>query len=257
MTFQMFGPIHIVFMILPFIITAITYFLTKNKSEDTKYKIGFWLSVFATIVLLARNIEIFILDGYKISNEIIPLQICHFANFVLIYAFWKRSQSAFALAFCLNLPAAFLSIIFANSLTRYATILTVRGFSYIIGHALIVAITIYALLTNLIKIDKKVFLKTLKVMTILYAIAIISNNLFQAININANYFYSLRPEKGTPLEWFYNWGRSYKLGFFEINPIYLISTGIFGVFVVFVFYKLYQFIMKFVDKDWQKQSYLS
>jgi len=76
-------------------------------------------------------------------------------------------------------------------------------------------------------------------MVILYIGAIFVNNLLSLININSNYFYTLRPENGTPLEIFFNLGKTYSFGFFEINFIYLILTSLLGVFVVIVFYLLY------------------
>lgn len=240
----MWSLFHIIFILSPFILAAVLYYLTKNKSDETKYRVGFWLSIYAIVILAARNIEIFILDGYQISSELIPLQICHFANFVLLYAFWKKEQSAFALAFCLNLPAAILSIVYANSLTNYATILNARGYAYIVGHLLIVALTLWALFANLIKLDKKIFIKTVKIMMVLYGVAIVINNLFKLVNLNANYFYTLTPERGTPLEIFYKLGETYNLGIFEINPTYVILVSLFGIIVVFAFYKLYQLIMK-------------
>ena len=70
--------------------TGILYLLTKNTYKDKLYKIGFYLSLFAVILLIARNIEIFIVEGYKFSGELLPLEIYHFSNFVLLYAFWKK-----------------------------------------------------------------------------------------------------------------------------------------------------------------------
>lgn len=236
----MWSLFHLFFIVSPVIFTWVLYLLTKNKENETKYKVGFWLSIVAIVLLFARNTEIFINDGYKVSSELFPLQICHFANFVLLYAFWKKDQSFFALAFCLNLPAATLSIIYANSLTNYATIISIRAFVYIVGHMLIVGITLWALISGLIKIDKKTFFKTLKLMLILYLTAIIVNNLFKLVNISTNYFYTQLPENGTPLEIFFNMGRVYNIGFFSINPIYLLLTGALGVVVVFIFYELYK-----------------
>lgn len=239
MKFEMWSVLHIIFIISPIIFTGILYLFTKNTNKEKLYKIGFYLSLFAVLLLIARNIEIFIVDGYKFSGELLPLQICHFANFVLLYAFWKKDQAFFALAFCLNLPAALLSIIYANSLTNYETMFTIRAQVYLWGHMLIVGITVWALLVDLIKIDKKVLIKTLKLMIGLYLGAIIINNLLSLININSNYFYTLRPESGTPLEIFFKLGKTYSFGFFEINFIYLILTAILGVLVVTIFYLIY------------------
>lgn len=239
MKFEMWGLLHIIFIISPVIFVTVLYLLTKDKNKETLYKVGFYISLLAVVLLIARNIEIFIVDNYKFSGELLPLQICHFANFVLLYAFWKKDQAFFALAFCLNLPAALLSIIYANSLTNYTTMFSIRAQVYLWGHMLIVGITVWALLVDLIKIDKKTLIKTLKLMVILYIGAIFVNNLLSLININSNYFYTLRPENGTPLEIFFNLGKTYSFGFFEINFIYLILTSLLGVFVVIVFYLLY------------------
>jgi len=245
MKFEMWSILHILFIVSPIIFVVILYLFTKNKDKDKLYKIGVYISLFAVLLLAARNIEIFIVDGFIFSGELLPLQICHFANFILLYAFWKKDQSFFALAFCLNLPAALLSIIFANSLTNYETMFTVRAQVYLWGHMLIVGLTVWALLVDLIRIDKKVLLKTLKIMIILYTSAIIINNLLSLLNIESNYFYTLRPESGTPLEIFFKFGKTYNFGFFEINFIYLFLTAILGVFVVLIFYLIYLGFNKF------------
>ena len=90
---------------------------------------------------------------------------------------------------------------------------TIRAQAYLWGHMLIVGITVWALLVDLIKIDKKTLIKTLKLMVILYIGAIFVNNLLSLININSNYFYTLRPENGTPLEIFFNLGKHILLDF--------------------------------------------
>ena len=143
MTFTLWSPLHYFMMIGPFVITFIMNFILKNKSYQTKRMVGIYLSILAILLLFARNIEIFVLSGFKMDYEIIPLQICHFANFVLLYAFWKKSDTAFGLAFLFNLPLAYLSLIFADGLENYANILTFRGQAYIFGHMLIVLITIF------------------------------------------------------------------------------------------------------------------
>src|SRR5690554_3753058 len=253
MKFEMWSILHILFIVSPIIFVVILYLFTKNKDKDKLYKIGVYISLFAVLLLAARNIEIFIVDGFIFSGELLPLQICHFANFVLLYAFWKKDDSFFALAFCLNLPAALLSIIYANSLTNYETMFTIRAQAYLWGHMLIVGITVWAYLVNLIKINKKILLKTLKIMVILYLSAIIINNVLRIININSNYFYTMIPETGTPLEIFYNLGKIYKIGLFEINFVYLILTGILGVLVVLIIYYIYLLINKFKYKEEAKQ----
>ena len=104
---------------------------------------------------------------------------------------------------------------------------------------LIIGITVWALLVDLIKIDKKTVIKTLKLMVVLHLSAIVINNLLSLINVNSNYFHTLKPENGTPLEIFFNFGKTHTFGYFEIKFVYLIFTALLGMFVVTVFYMLY------------------
>src|SRR5690554_5755002 len=106
------------------------------------------------------------------NPEILPLQICHFANFVLLIAFLRDSKPMFATAFCFNLPCAFLSIVFANSLENYSTILNFRGIAYIFGHMLIVGITIWALLVVFMKLTKKDLYKGIAFVFILFVLSV-------------------------------------------------------------------------------------
>lgn len=239
MTFEMWSVGHYLFIFSPFIFTFFLYYLTKNKSKDAQYKLGIIFSWIAIGILIARNLEIFVKLGFKLDAELIPLQICHFANIVLLLAFLKRNNSLFTLAFCFNLPAAFLSIVFANSLTNYTTILSAQGLAYIFGHMLIVGLTLWSFLLRLFVINKKVLGQTLALLGILFTSAIVINNLLSLTGLAPNYFYALRPENGTPLELFYNLGKTYHFGFFEINPLYLFLTLLLGLFVVFIFYGIY------------------
>jgi len=240
MTFQMWNWFHWLFIASPFILTIILFFLTKNQSFEQKRIIGLWLSIIAVFILFLRNAEIFVKNGYVVNAEMIPFQICHFANFVLLLAFWKNNKVLFSLAFCLNLPAALLSILFANSLVNYPTLITFRAQAYLWGHMLIVGITLWSFLVGFIKINVKTFLKTILLMLTLYVLGLFISNIINALfGFTANYFYALAPEHGTPLELFYSWGSVYHLGWFEINPIYLLATMGVGAVVVGLFYGMY------------------
>jgi uncharacterized membrane protein YwaF len=217
------------------------YFVFRNKTYEEKRKIGVILSIIAIIILILRNIEIYVKNGYVPNEELIPLQICHFANFVLLFAFLKDNKVLFALAFCLNLPAAMMSIIFANGLENYSTLLNFRGMAYLWGHMLIVAMTLWAVASGFVKITKKTLGKTMMLMVFLYVIGLVINNIFNVLfGFHANYFYTLKPENGTPLELFFNWGKMYIIGWFKINPIYMILTSLLGGIIVFGFYGMYK-----------------
>ena len=232
MTFTMWSFGHYAFLASPIVFTALLHYLTRNLTQDQKRTVGIYLSIAAIVILLLRNIEIWVRDDYAFSFELVPLQVCHFANFVLLYAFLKRSDTAFSLAFTLNLAAAYVSILFADGLENYSTLINFRGFAYIVGHALIVVITVWAFMNNFIFITTRTYLKTVLTVGILYITSILINNLFGVwFGSRANYFYTEHPEKGTPLETFWDMGKLYSYGWFEINYIYLLLTMLLGAVI--------------------------
>ena len=239
MKFHLWSFLHYFMMISPFIIAYILYITTKNKSESYKQNIGIILSVVAVLLLVLRNIEIFVVGGYAFNMELVPLQICHFANFVLLFAYIKRNDTLFGLAFLFNLPLAYLSLVFADGLENYSTIINFRGQAYIWGHMLIVIITLYAYLTGFVKVDLKRYISVAKLVTFLYILSVFVNNIFRLyLNAPSNYFYTEHPEKGTPLEFFFSLGKVSTIGSFEVNIMYMISLLLFGYFVIFIFYIL-------------------
>ena len=87
MKFQLWSFLHYFMMISPFIIAYVLYLLTQKKDMQVKRRVGIFLSAVTVVLLLLRNIEIFIIGNFAFDFEIIPLQICHFANFVLLFCF--------------------------------------------------------------------------------------------------------------------------------------------------------------------------
>lgn len=238
MTFTMWSLGHYLFLITPFVGIILLYQLTKSYDQKKNRRIGLILSIVAVMILIFRNIEIFVNSGYAFDVEILPLQVCHFANIVLLLAFLSKKQSLFNFALLLNLPAAFVSILFANSLANYSTILTFRGFAYIFGHILLVVIPVWAYMVGFIKLNKKTLIETIKIVSILYLVSIMINNvIYLLFGQYANYFYTLKPENGTPLEMFYDLGQTVVLSNgFKFNILYLILTGLFGLVIMIVLY---------------------
>lgn len=239
MTFTMWSFGHLLFIVSPIIFTVILQYFSKNKTMEQKQKIGIILSIIAIIILILRNIEIWVKKDYQFHYELVPLQICHFANFVLLYAFWKKSDVSFTMAFTLNLLAAFMSIVFADSLANYSTILTFRGFAYIFGHILIVVITIWAFMNDFIRISWKNYLRTIAVIEIMVLSSVIINNLMYIMSGKySNYFYTEHPEKGTPLEWFFDWGKEFVYGSFKVNYFYVICMMVAYIISTYLVYNI-------------------
>ncbi|MGM0436398.1 MAG: hypothetical protein ACQEQA_05035 [Bacillota bacterium] len=130
---------------------------------------------------------------------------------------------------------------FANSLENYSTLLTYRGIAYILGHMLIVSMTLYAYQNGFVTLSKRILIKLFKVLVPLYIIAHFINNLFIAtLSQRANYFYTIDPEAGTPLETFYEMGSVLRIGPFEINALYMILTGLLAFAVILLLYAVDQ-----------------
>jgi hypothetical protein len=237
---------HYLFLISPFLVTISYYFLFRNKTYKQKRLIGIITSIIMILLLVLRNIEIYVRQGYAYNHELIPLQICHFANFVLLYAFIKDSKSVFGFALMFNLPAAFLSILFADGLENYDTILTFRGIAYIFGHMLIVSTTLWAFIEKFAVLNKKTYENTLSITFVLFVLSVFVNNIFRIFNLGqSNFFYSFKPQNGTPLETFFLWGSNITIGDqFIINPIYLIMMVLTGIVLISSMYSLFKGIEK-------------
>lgn len=239
MSFYMWSFGHILFMLSPIIFTIVLHFFTKGKTEEEKRQVGLYLSIATIVILLLRNIEIFVKKDFQFDHELIPLQVCHFANFVLFYAFWKKSDVAFSFSFTLNLLAAFASIVFANGLENYTTIISFRGFAYIFGHILIVVIILWAFINDFIFIKFKTWIKTVVVVDSLILLSVFVNNLmFILYGKYSNYFYTEHPEGGTPLEWGFDLGKEYMYGSFKVNYIYILSLLVIFPLVTYGLYNL-------------------
>ncbi len=242
-TFDMWSQFHYFMIYFPFILALVLYYIYRKKSDKQQQIVAIVLSILMVLILLAR--AIFMIDKKGgLNPEAIPFQVCHMANFMMLFASFKKSKTIGAIAWCLNFPAALVSVIFADSLTNYDNILNIQGLAYISGHMLIVAGGFYMLLVGIIEIDKKAFKNMFKIVGIMYVLSVFINNwfnqLFAHTNTDANYFYTFKPEDGTPLEMFFDLGKNYQVASMTYNPIYLILLAILGAIILTIFYLLYR-----------------
>ena len=218
-------------MLSPFVIYLILYFVIKNKSDKTKNIVGIILGSISILILLVRNIDIYLRSGWDL--EVIPLQVCHIGSLIAGLALIFKKKWLITTAFCFNLFPAFLAMIFADSLTNYDTLLKIRPQTYIWGHIFIVVCAFYGMFVYLPKLNKKDLKNSLLFVSIMSVIAIICNSLFRVtLNWEPNYFY-LYDYKGTPLKFLYNVLPSNSYGWFTINWLYVI-TLLFVFVLVFI-----------------------
>lgn len=174
MKFEMWSVWHYLLIIAPAVIIAALYFPLRKKSYKTKYIVGVVIGIISLGILLLRNIDIYVRTGF--TPDIIPLQVCHFGNIMVFVALVFRSKTAASVTWGLNLIAAFGSLIFADALEGYATILAIRPQTYIWGHILIVVGALYAVIMKIVRIDLKSFFIGVAVLFALLIPSIILNS---------------------------------------------------------------------------------
>lgn len=235
MAFEMWTWYHYLYILSPFVAIAVLYFILKNKSEKTKYFVGLGIGIISLLVLITRNVDIIIRNGF--DPQTIPLQVCHFGNIVVFIALAFKSKVAAAMAWCFNLIPAFASLIMADALIGYQTIFVIRAQSYIWGHFLIVLGAMYPVVLGTIKFKRKDFLIALAITAGLFLLSIVANTFFNDfLNYNINYFYVYN-SSGVPFEIFYNITNPVTIGsWFTFNPMYVVSLIILGLVVIWLMF---------------------
>lgn len=235
MVFEIWSIWHILYMVSPFILFAIIYFSVRNRSDKTKYIVGFILGVISILILVVRNVDIYIRSGWNL--EIIPLQVCHIGSLIAGLALIFKKKWLIITAFCFNTIPAFLAMVFASALANYDTLLKIRPQTYIWGHIFIIVCALYGILVYLPKLTKKDLIHSIYFVSIMAFIAVVCNSLFRELfNWKPNYFY-LFDYKGTPLKFLYKVLPSSSYGWFTINWFYVIVLLLFFLLVfVFMYY---------------------
>ena len=243
MKFEMWSIWHVLYIISPFIIFLILYFSVRSKSNKTKYIVGVILGILSILILVVRNIDIYIRSGWDL--EIVPLQVCHIGSLIAGLALILKKKWLIITSFCFNMIPAFLAMVFADSLANYDTLLKIRAQSYIWGHIFIIVCSLYGIFVYLPKLTKKDLINSICFVSIMAVTAIVSNSAFRALlNWEPNYFY-LFDYKGTPLKFLYKVLPSSSYGWFTINWFYVIV--LLSVFL-FAFVGMYYIAIQCVKK---------
>lgn len=250
LTFKMWTPFHYFMMIFPFILAIVLWWMVKNKPQENKYRVGLIMTIFMVAILILRNSAIWYRVG-TLNPEVFPFQVCHFANIILLLAVLSKNRVWGTIGWCLNFPAGLVSVIFADGLEGYSTIISIQAFAYIAGHMLIVTAGLYLLLTGFIKIDWQSMKKMYLYVGIGYILSVPVNSLFNTIfaktEIASNYFYSFKPEAGTPLEDMFALGSNYTALGITFNPIYLALLAVVGFIFLTAMAGLYWLIIKSIN----------
>lgn len=246
MNFELWSIWHFIYMISPFLIFSIIYFVVKNCSKKTKNITGYILGAISILILVIRNIDIYIRSGWDV--EVIPLQVCHIGSIVAGLALILKKKWLISTAFCFNMIPAFLAMVFADALVNYDTLLKIRPQTYIWGHIFIIVCSLYGILIIKPNFKKKDLISSLIFVGSMAIVAIICNSLFRTfLSWEPNYFYLFNYD-GTPLKFLYNVLPSSVYGWFEINWFYTVVLLIFFTGVFIVMFYLSKLIIKVVQK---------
>ena len=240
MKFEMWSVWHILYMLSPFIILGLLMFAVRKSSEKTKYVVGIVMGAISILILVVRNIDIYIRSGWDL--EVIPLQVCHIGSIIVGLALILKKKWLLLVSFCFNMIPAILAMVFADSLANYDTLLKIRPQTYIWGHIFIVVGALYGMFVYDNNFERKDLFKSLIFVGICLVFAILCNNTFRLwFGWEPNYFY-LFDYSGTPLKFLYNAVPASKYGWFEINWLYTLT--LIAVFIA-VYIGLY-FVAKFI-----------
>lgn len=240
MKFEMWSIGHILYMLSPFIILGLLMFAVRKSSEKTKYIVGIVMGAISILILVVRNIDIYIRSGWDL--EVIPLQVCHIGSIIVGLALILKKKWLLLVSFCFNMIPAILAMVFADSLANYDTLLKIRPQTYIWGHIFIVVGALYGMFVYDNNFERKDLFKSLIFVGICLVFAILCNNTFRLwFGWEPNYFY-LFNYSGTPLKFLYNAVPASKYGWFEINWLYTLT--LIAVFIA-VYIGLY-FVAKFI-----------
>ena len=227
MKFELWSFWHYLYICSPFILFSFVYGFIRNRSDKAKDITGFILGSLSIIILIIRNVDIFLRNGWDL--EVIPLQVCHIGSIIAGLALISKKNWLILTAFCFNMIPAFLAMVFADSLANYDTLLKIRPQTYIWGHIFIIVCALYALVVYRPALNKHDLRKSIGFVSVMACIAILCNSLFRAaFSWEPNYFYLFNYE-GTPLKFLYTAFPTSVYGWFEINWFY---TAV--LFIVFI-----------------------
>ena len=116
MKFEMWSVWHILYILSPFIIFTALYLALRKRTDKTKYTVGYILGSISLLILIVRNIDIYVRSGWDV--EVIPLQVCHIGSIVTGLALILKKRWLILTSFGFNMIPAILATVFANSLAK-------------------------------------------------------------------------------------------------------------------------------------------
>lgn len=208
MTWDFFGPVHIISLVLAVIIIYVMYLALRKTSEKTKLWVMGTIS-FLGILSMIYNI---LFLGNPLEN--LPLHLCSFNAIVLPYAVFTKHKKIcnMLLLWCLG---AFVALILNNGIVGLP-VLGWRSFFYYFPHVFEFGIPILMFVFGLVEKDYKTIPMTIVVLLILFVMTFTANEVINGFvaqyglltpegkPVVANYMFSSDPTANPLVALFYS-----------------------------------------------------
>lgn len=187
MTWDFFGPVHIVSLILAVVIIYIMYLALRKATEKTQLWV---MGTISFLGILSMIYNILFLDN---PLENLPLHLCSFNAIILPYAVFKKNEKIcnMLLLWCLG---AFVALILNNGIVELP-VLGWRSFFYYFPHVFEFGIPILMFVFGLVKKNYKTIPMTVVVLLILFVMTFTANEVINGFVAE----YNLLTPEGKPV----------------------------------------------------------
>lgn len=235
---------HILMIFAPFVLFGVTWLLLRKKSFKVRWAVGVVIGVISLAILITRNLDLLFRNGF--DPEAIPFQVCHFGSIFVFIALVFKSKIATATIWCVHLVPALFALFFVDAIMGYKSIFVIKAQAYIWGHIFIVYGALYAVFLRIVRFDFKHFVKAVYIIAFIYVLALFFNSLFNDYyNFSVNYFFSYSP-KGFPFGAIYYLIEPVKIGWFTIQPVYVLFWTMLALIELFLMFGVYWLIKKYL-----------
>ncbi len=242
MKFELWSPVHYVMIALPVVLILFFWLVMRKRTQRAKEIMGVIIGSLSIVILIARNVYILISEGF--SYEVIPLQVCQIGSLIVGLALITRKRALLLMAFCFHLVPAYGALIFANSLSSYPTLISMKSLTFILGHITIIVGAVYGIIVYRSEFKFKHFVVAF-VLTLCFMIpAVILNSLFRHFwHGTPNYFYLYNADL-SPFAPIFKLGTMRTYGWFSINWEY--ACTLIAIFVAI--YVVMYFVAKLFNR---------
>ena len=174
-TFEMFGTVHILLILITFVIAILLYFF-RDKLKKFKYKENVRY-IMGTILLL--NFVIYylgmILTGTCDFKNNLPLHLCFITNFFMIYILFSGNKKIYKIVYFFTFIGPLPAIIWTDLKNTFDVYVF---YQFIISHHVMILTSLYLLFVLDYKVEKKYMIPAIVIGYLYVGLMAIINNIF-------------------------------------------------------------------------------